>query len=168
MFVSIYLILFAIIYSIDIEHGSPIINNNLHTWWHDNIEYNDNSPVKDNNVRGSTICSVQVATTVNETDAYDSFTYMSIPRGGRDKWEYSDSDGAEFAKMAKLTMSWSTFQYLVDIWVIVKFHNLSNVISSIDDVTIRPINLNFKKELLDNRTIRILVPYRPAGYRLVI
>lgn len=38
----------------------------------------------------------------------NSFTYMSIPRGGRQKWEYDSSDGAEFAEKSKLTMSWST------------------------------------------------------------
>ncbi|CAM4852215.1 unnamed protein product, partial [Rotaria magnacalcarata] len=30
------------------------------------------------------------------------------------------------------------------------------------------ITLNFKKELIDSRTIRILVPYRAAGYRFSV
>jgi hypothetical protein len=93
---------------------------------------------------------------------------MSIPRGGRQKWEYNDSDGAEFANISRLTMSWSTFQYLTDVWVIVTLRNLSNLINSIDDITIRPTNLNLKKELINNITIRILVPYRSIGYRFVL
>jgi len=164
MFVSIYLNI--IIYSIV---GSTIINNKIHTWWHNNIEYNDNSPVEDNSVRCSTIYNVQITTTdLNQTNIYDSFVYMSIPRGGRQKWEYNDSDGAEFANISRLTMSWSTFEYLTDVWVIVTLRNLSNLINSIDDITIRPTNLNLKKELINNITIRILVPYRSIGYRFVL
>jgi hypothetical protein len=161
-----YLSAFVFICLIDNEDGLPIFSNNVHTWWHDNIEYNDHSPVKDNSVRVSTIYSVQVTTTdLNETKLYDSFTYMSIPRGGRDKWEYDDSDGAEFAKRSKLTMSWSTFEYLTDVWIIIRLKNLFHMIHSIDDVIIRPTNLNLKKELINTVTIRILVPYHLDGYR---
>ncbi|CAF3653128.1 unnamed protein product [Rotaria socialis] len=169
MFVSLFSILFYLAYLFNRVNGLPIISNNLHTWWHNNIEYNDNSPVRDSSVRASNIYSVQVATTdLHQNNLYDSFTYMSIPRGGRQKWEYDSSDGAEFAEKTKLTMSWSTFQYLTDVWVIVKLNNSMSTIDSIDHVTIRPITLNFKKELVDSRTIRISVPYRAAGYRFSV
>jgi hypothetical protein len=168
MFVSVYLILYVFICLIGNENGSPIISNNLHTWWHNNIEYNDHSPVNDNYVRSSTTYSVQVKTVdSNDTQLYDSFTYMSIPRGGRDKWEYNSSDGAEFAQSCKLTMSWSTFLYLKDVWIIIRLHKLIDMIHSIDDVIIRPTTLNFKKELIDPLTIRILIPYNIDGYRFV-
>lgn len=63
MFISWYSILFHLAYLLNRVNGLPIISNNLHTWWHNNIEYNDNSPVRDNYVRASTIYSVQVRTT---------------------------------------------------------------------------------------------------------
>ncbi|CAF4613213.1 unnamed protein product, partial [Rotaria sp. Silwood1] len=75
-----------------------IRNGILHTWWHNNADYNDNLPVADDHVRASTVYHVQISTEgTNEYILYDSFTYMTIPRGGREKWEYNDSDGAEFA-----------------------------------------------------------------------
>ncbi|CAF3548685.1 unnamed protein product [Rotaria sp. Silwood1] len=76
----------------------PVISGILHTWWHNNADYNDNLPVADDHVRASTVYHVQISTEgTNEYILYDSFTYMTIPRGGREKWEYNDSDGAEFA-----------------------------------------------------------------------
>lgn len=145
---------------------APIVSNLLHTWWHNNSEYNDHSPVDDDNVRASTVYRVQVSMKdIYEDILYDSFTYMSIPRAGRDKWGYNDSDGAEFASQAKLTMSWSTFQYFTPVWVIITLLKSEDRIHSENDVIIRPTTLNFKKEMINNTTIRILIPYQPAGYR---
>lgn len=138
----------------------------VHTWWHNNSEYNENSPVKDENVRCSTHYNVQIRRTDNESSVYQSFVYMSIPRGGRLKWEYEDSDGAEFANSSSLTMSWTTFEYLTDIWIEIQLRNLTKKIDSIDQVTFRPNYLNFEKKLIDNRTISILVPYQSIGSRL--
>lgn len=104
MLVSIWLNSFVLIGSIS---GYSITSDKIHTWWHSTTEYNDDSPVKDNYVRCSTIYNVQITATtdLNETDTFNSFVYMSIPRGGRQKWEYNDPDGAEFANISKLTMS---------------------------------------------------------------
>ena len=164
MRVLIWLTIFVLIGSGD---GYTVTSDTIHTWWHNKSEYNDDSPVQDSYVRCSTIYNVQVtaAPDANQTNVFDSFVYMSIPRGGRQKWGYRDADGAEFANASSLTMSWSTFQYLIDVWVIVQLRNVSAVITSIDNITIRPTNLNFKKELINSRTVRVLVPYRAAGYR---
>lgn len=161
MILLIIFLVFLRVYSINTDE--------IQTWWHDNYEYNDRSPVKDNFVRASTNYNVQIrSTNENDTSIYNSFVYMSIPRSGRQKWGYNDSDGAEFATESRLTMSWSTFLYFIDVWVIIELRNSSNIISSLDDVTIRPIYLNFKKELINNTTMAVLVPYRSIGYRFNI
>jgi len=163
MIFSIILLLFLQIYSLN---GARLISNEIETWWHDHFEYNDNSPVQDNSVRASTNYNIRIkSTNRNDTNIYNSFVYMSIPRGGRQKWEYEDSDGAEFANRSRLTMSWSTFLYRTDVWIFIELRNLSNFISSIDDVVVRPTYLNFQKEFINNKTIAILVPYQSIGYR---
>ncbi|WP_331351405.1 family 49 glycosyl hydrolase [Cellvibrio sp. UBA7671] len=138
----------------------------LQTWWHSNYELNESSLVADNKVRRSTHYDVKVSTTTDATK-YDSFTYMSIPRSGKAKWGYSDEDGAEFAAEAKLTMSWSSFLYSEEAWVYVSETD-GKTISSVNDVTIRPSSLNFVKELVDSKTVRIKVPYSPNGYRFSV
>ncbi|MBD2818480.1 hypothetical protein ID867_14705 [Streptomyces parvulus] len=37
-----------------------------------------------------------------------------------------------------------------------------------DQVKIKPSSLNFAKELVDNRTVRVKVPYSSAGYRFSV
>lgn len=159
MLLNIYLIVICIVS----VHANG--DEKVHTWWHNNSECNDNSPVKDENVRCSTNYNIQIRRMDNESTVYQSFVYMSIPRGGRLKWEYVDSDGAEFANSSSLTMSWTTFEYLTDIWIEIQLRNISKRIDSIDHVTIRPNYLTFKKKLIDNRTVGILVPYQSIGYR---
>ena len=148
--------------------ATPVRNSLLHTWWHNNSEYNDHLPVADDHVRVSTIYHVQISTKgVDEHILYDSFAYMSIPRSGREKWGYHNQDGAEFATEANLTMTWSTFQYLTDVWVTVTLLKEQDHVESENDIIIRPTTLNFRKEIITNNIFRILVPHRFAGYRQV-
>lgn len=143
-------------------------STDLETWWHANAELNDSTAVADGNVRRSTRYDVSVATRAAPSVLHDSFTYMSLPRSGRNKEGYSDNDGAEFATQERLTMSWSSFLYATDVWVQVDIKQ-GSALSSANDVTIRPTTLNFQKEVVnDGRTIRILVPYSTAGYRFSV
>lgn len=142
-------------------------SNELTTWWHSNYELNDNSPVADVNVRRSTIYDVSVSTVTAENSLYDSYAYMSIPRGGRDKWLYTDADGAEFSDIANLTMSWSSFIYNQDVWVQVSLRN-GHTISSADQVKLKPSVLNFEKQMVNDHTVRIKVPYSSKGYRFSV
>jgi len=140
--------------------------SSLQTWWHDNYDLNSSSLPADDKVRRSTFYDVRVSTASSSTQ-YDSFTYMSIPRGGKAKWEYSSEDGAEFSAEAKLSMSWSSFLYSEDAWVYVSETD-GKTISSVNDVKIRPSALNLVKELVDSKTVRIKVPYSAKGYRFSV
>lgn len=146
---------------------TTVNNATFETWWHPNHELNSTTPVADNAVRRSTFYDVKVSTVAAPNTKYDSFTYMSIPRGGREKWGYSDSDGAEFADQANLTMSWSTFLYSSDTWVYVTLRN-GATIASANDVKIRPTALNLQKEMVNSNTIRIRVPYSVNGYKFSV
>lgn len=147
---------------------------NLKTWWHSNGELNASSPVSAGGVRQSTSYKVNVADAGPSWPWYDSFTYMSIPRGGKGKPGYSDPslgyyhvDGAEFASDAHLTMSWSSFLYATDVWVDVTL-TTGQTISSKNQVTIRPRHLNFETVQVGSSTIRIKVPYAESGYRFSV
>lgn len=140
--------------------------NQLSTWWHDNYELNANTPVADTNVRRSTTYDVKVYPVASSTK-YDSYVYMTIPRGGREKWGYTHDDGAEFAKLANLTMSWSSFIYNADVWVEVSLRD-GSTISSVNAVTLRPTTLNFTKELVDSKTVRFRVPYVAGGQKFSV
>lgn len=146
--------------------AATVNDSSLRTWWHASHELNAATPVADNAVRRSTFYDVRVATAAAPETKYDSFPYMSIPRGGRDKWGYADKDGAEFADAANLTMSWTSFLYSTDTWVEVSLR--SGTISSANDVTIRPSALNLSKQMVNSTTIRVLVPYSPKGYRFSV
>jgi hypothetical protein len=146
--------------------AGTINDASLRTWWHITHELNATTPVADNAVRRSTFYDAYVGKTSYPLATYDSFTYMSIPRGGRDKWLYTTPDGAEFADAANLTMSWTTFQYSTDAFVDIKLK--SGTISSANDVTIRPSNFNLAKQYINPTTIRIFVPYAPTGYHFSV
>ncbi|MCG3042544.1 family 49 glycosyl hydrolase [Streptomyces sp. S1A] len=139
----------------------------LKTWWHDNHEFNTTSPVQNDKVRRSSFYDVKVATAAAPTTRYDSFAYMSIPRSGKGKIGYTKEDGAEFASSANLTMSWSSFQYSTDVWVDVSLRT-GQTVSSADQVKIKPSSLNFAKELVNDRTVRIKVPYDAKGHRFSV
>jgi hypothetical protein len=139
----------------------------LQTWWHDNQEFNTSSPVANGKVRRSSFYDVKVATAAAPGVKYDSFAYMSIPRSGKGKIGYTKEDGAEFASGANLTMSWTSFQYTTDVWVDVTLRS-GQTISSADQVKIKPSSLNFAKELVDKKTVRVKVPYEAKGYRFSV
>ncbi|GEM_PF-1896091 len=142
-------------------------NAQLKSWWHENGELNASTPVADANVRQSTFYDLDLVTVSKPNQSYKSFVYMTLPRGGRDKWLYTEDDGAEFADSANFTMSWSSFLYSEDTWVDVRLTG-SNTLSSVDEVTIRPTTLGFEKQLIDNQTVRIKVPYSTDGYRFSV
>lgn len=142
-------------------------DSKLRSWWHDNGERNDSTPVADGKVRQSTEYEVMLSTVSSPGRSYRSFVYMSIPRSGRGKQGYTEEDGADFAASAQLSMSWSSFLYSADTWVEVKLTN-SGTIASADDVVIRPTTLNFQKQMVDHKTVRIKVPYSPDGYRFSV
>ncbi|TCD54422.1 dextranase [Alloscardovia theropitheci] len=122
--------------------------------------------LKDNQVRESPFYSVKVGN-VSSDKKLDSFTYLSIPRGGLGKVGYNGTDGAEFAAENGFTMSWSSFVYSKDVWVNVSL-NTGAKISSADDVTIRPTSLKFEKKMVDDHTIAVKVPFNQGGYRFSV
>lgn len=115
----------------------------------------------------STAYDVDVATDDSPDELYDSFTYMSVPRSGRDKEGYEEEDGAEFSSDAGLTMSWSTFEQSEDAWVTVRL-TTGATIDSADDVSIRPSTLDLPVELVDETTVRIRVPFSEDGTRFSV
>jgi hypothetical protein len=139
----------------------------IETWGHANSELNGSTAVAPGNVRRSTVYDVRIATLTAPQVFHDSFTYMSVPRNGRTKEGYNSDDGAEFAAQAKMTMSWTSFLYNVDTWVHVEIKE-GPALRSADEVTIRPSTLNFHKELVNGKTVRILVPYSARGYRFSV
>lgn len=139
----------------------------LKTWWHNRAEANENTPVADDHVRQSTRYTVKVASAAAPASRYDAFVYMSIPRGGREKWGYVTPDGAEYAKAAGWTMSWASFLYGADAVVDVSLP-AGSTLASASEVTIRPRVTGLRTELLDNRTVRIHVPWDPAGLRFSV
>lgn len=146
---------------------TPASTSGLKTWWHDNSDANSTSPVAAGTVRRSSFYDVKVATTAQPAESYDSFAYMSIPRSGKGKVGYTEEDGAEFSDSADLTMSWSTFEYSTDVWVDVTLKT-GQTISSANQVKIRPSSYNFEKQLVNNSTVRVKVPYNPAGFRFSV
>lgn len=139
----------------------------IQVWWHDQFDANATTAVADNKVRRSTVYDLKVATVANQDASHNPFVYMTIPRGGKAKQDYSDNDGAEFAESAKLTMSWSSFLYKKDVWLQIDIKD-GNTIASVDEVVIRPLRLHFAKELLSPTSVRIKIPYSEAGYRFSV
>lgn len=144
-------------------------NPSLRTWWHSKYELNDITPVDDDAVRRSVFYDVKVATYAKDDTKFDSFPYISIPRGGRNKTGYSNNEnnGAEIADQANLTMSWSSFLHSTDCWMYITLRN-GVTISSIIDVTIRPSAFKLFKEYIDSSTVRVFVPYDVNGYRFSV
>lgn len=147
--------------------SAPTRAQDLQTWWHANEEMNASTDVAAGNVRRSTVYNVRVATSAAPDALQDSFTYMSVPRSARPKEGYSGPDGAEYAARANMTMSWTSFLYRADTWVYVEIRDGPDL-SSADEVKIRPTTLNLQKELVNPRTVRILVPHSPLGYRFSV
>lgn len=142
-------------------------NADLHTWWQKDSEKNVTGPIDDAVVRESPYYSTQVMASADLNNSYDSFTYVSIPRNGNQKIGYDETDGAEFASEAGLSMSWSTFEYSSDVQVDISL-DTGQTITTADQVTVRPAAANLKKELVGPSTIRVSVPYNSDGYRFSV
>ncbi|GAA1850236.1 glucodextranase DOMON-like domain-containing protein [Myceligenerans crystallogenes] len=138
----------------------------LRTWWHDNAAATT-APIAGDQVRRSTFYDATVATASDPDTPYDSFVYMSVPRGGNDKLGYTEEDGAEFSSSADLTMSWSSFEYSADVWVDITLKS-GQQIASADQVTIRPTDLGLETRLVDSTTSRVKVPYSEDGHRFSV
>jgi hypothetical protein len=142
-------------------------NASLQTWWHKDHASKTDRPLADGQVRRSHWYDVRVSTVADPDHKYSAFTYLSIPRNGMGKVGYEGKDGAEFAAQARLTMSWASFLYSEDAWVLVRLKD-GHVLRSADEVRIRPSSLDFHKELVDEHTVRIRVPYSANGYRFSV
>lgn len=166
------------LHSLGVAAPSTAHTPSLRTWWHMNAEANADVPVAAQNVRQSTFYTVKVASDTARATWYDSFTYLTIPRSGKGKPGYEDpadggyhQDGAENVwenaeeiggTNAHHTMSWTTFEYAAATWVDVHLATGESV-QSIDDVQLRPRNLDFVRYLVNSSTVRILVPYSPTA-----
>lgn len=146
--------------------SGPADTPTLHTWDHAN-SVATSAPIADDQVRRSSFYDARVSTASDPSDAHSSFVYMSVPRSGEGKIGYDEQDGAEFSSAAGLTMSWSSFEYAEDVWVDIHLRT-GQTISSADQVTIRPTDLGFEKQLVDSSTIRVKVPYDADGYRFSV
>jgi hypothetical protein len=156
-----------------IFHGQTIAQDfqiadftNLKTWWQYEGVWNSKAPVADDEVRRSSYYHVQVSTSDAPDNYYDSFTYISIPRNGRAKWGYTYDDGADQAVADRASMSWSTFLFKTGVWVEVTFFN--QYFSRVDEIVLRPTNLNLHKELVAPNKFKFFLPYRDAGYRVSV
>ena len=138
----------------------------LKTWTHANAVATS-QPLAGDQVRRSQFYDASVTPADRPKTAYESFVYMSVPRGGNDKIGYTEEDGAEFTSGADYTMSWSSFEYATDVWVNVTLKT-GQAITSADQVTIRPTDLGLKKELVNSSTVRVKVPYSKDGYRFSV
>jgi len=138
----------------------------LTTWDHDDAVATS-GPIADDEVRRSEFYDAAVAPASAPGTAYSSFVYMSVPRSGEGKIGYDEQDGAEFSSDAGLTMSWSSFEYAEDVWVDVHLKT-GQTIGSVDEVTIRPTDLELEKVLVDSSTVRVKVPYSPDGFRFSV
>ena len=144
----------------------------LRTWWHSANEFNDKTMVQDLNVRRSGKYFFHVSESSDATsykDIYDSFGYLTIPRGGKQKWGYSSPDGAELVSSYALSMTWTQFEYSKDVYVYVTVSDpavFPSVLST--DVTIRPTHLKMDVEPVDGKTFRVRVPYSSDGVKFSI
>lgn len=147
--------------------AATAVKAEVQTWSHPNGEPNASTAVAPGNVRSSTVYQVRVAPVAQPGKLHDAFVYMSIPRSGLGKAGYTDEDGAEFSAKAGMTMSWSSFLHDEDVWVYVELVH-GPVLTSADQVAIRPTRFTFQKELVNERTVRIRVPSVPEGFRFSV
>ena len=150
-------------------------HNGIRTWTHDKASKATEGAVAPEEVRQSPFYSVRVAPVSAPDQTQDSFTYLSVPRNGKDKEGYTAEDGADYAATTKATMSWSTFEYSPQVKEVFVYVTLLNGASVKDpsDITIRPTSTedkNIKVEAIENegRTAKIRVPYSQNGYRLSV
>lgn len=148
---------------------TPPVDASSHilTWGHPTAVATDQGGLSDDQVRQSPYYAVSVAPVNDPTQTENSFTYMSVPRNGEVKRGYDGEDGADFAAQAGSSMSWSSFGYDVDVDVDVSL-TTGQTISSVDQVTIRPLSLGLTATLVDDHTVRVRVPASDSGYRFSV
>ncbi|KAK2759786.1 hypothetical protein FQN54_002520 [Arachnomyces sp. PD_36] len=149
---------------------------NLKTWWHISGEINTETAVANENVRQSHLYSIQVASSGNASDYYDSFAYETIPRSGKGKLCHPDDpnticeedDGVSIEDDIGANMAWTQFLYGSDVVVKVSRPG-GEPISDASDIVIRPTNLEFSVDVEDGSAL-ISVPYTPDthGIRLSV
>ncbi|MFD0705562.1 glucodextranase DOMON-like domain-containing protein [Alloscardovia venturai] len=145
----------------EVKAADPVV------WNYDNRAIKDTkNSIANDQVRQSPFYSVQLRNT-DSAKTFNSFTYLSIPRGGLGKQGYTGEDGADFAYDNGFTMSWSSFVYSHDVWVNVSLQTGAKI-SRASDVTIRPTSLHFAKKLVNDHTVAIKVPFSQNGYRFSV
>eukprot|EP01135_Chromosphaera_perkinsii_P000851 Nk52_evm14s152 gene=Nk52_evmTU14s152 len=174
--VLVVLQLVTVIYSQPVDFNPPFqvanASASMRTWWHRNSEFNDKTMVGDLNVRRSGHYFFHVSESSDATDyknIFDSYGYMTIPRGGKKKWLYSSPDGAELVSQFALSMTWTQFEYSKDVYLYVTVPDPTKFPSTLStDVTIRPTTLKLDLEPVDGKTFRVKIPYRPEGMKFSI
>ncbi len=147
---------------------TPALPGRVLTWQHTGHDIASSGQVPESKVRRSNRYAVRVAPVKDGPGAAaDSFVYMSVPRGGRQTGGDARPDGAEFAFASGLTMSWSTFLYGETVWLAIERID-GNPVGPIENVVIRPTNLDLEKRKKDDRTMLIRLPFRPEGYRFSV
>ncbi|KAF3769352.1 family 49 glycoside hydrolase [Cryphonectria parasitica EP155] len=149
--------------------------SDLQTWWHDNGEFNYETPVRDENVRQSHVYATWVKSTTDTNQTYyNSFVYETIPRNGQGNIIIpgnassisTEDDSITIEADIWITMGWTQFLYGSDAWV--KISRYGNNLTTASDVVIRPthLSLNVTDDGLGN--VYVLVPYRAQGYRISV
>ncbi|KAF7563081.1 hypothetical protein G7046_g1068 [Stylonectria norvegica] len=160
--------------------GRTADSADLNTWWHSTGEINTQTPVEDENVRQSHLYSIQVATSSDADDFYDSFVYESIPRNGNGNIytpgdlssictgdNCSPDDQISIEPAIGADMAWT--QYLSDKDTIVRISRSDGGSVDPSNVIIRPTTLDNVFDLTtDGEALLITVPYNEHGYRFSV
>lgn len=146
---------------------APTDSPHVTTWDHADAVATTAGGLADGQVRESPFYSVQVTPVEDPAAVEQSFTYLSLPRNGEGKRGYDTADGAEFAAESSSTMSWSSFEHDVDVDVDITLET-GQRLTNLDDVTIRPTNLELTTTLVDEDTVRVRVPASSAGLRFSV
>tara|TARA_B100000745_G_scaffold76302_1_gene46171 strand:+ start:1576 stop:4494 length:2919 start_codon:yes stop_codon:yes gene_type:complete len=135
------------------SHGAKLM-----AWTHQELTPNMTSGVVDGQIRSSAHYQLAVGLAQNPEFLIPSAVYTSIPRSGLGKRGYTEIDGAEFAANHGVSMSWSSFLYADDAWLVIEPTD-GHIIKHVDEVSIRPKNLVLDKALLPDNRIALRIPY---------
>lgn len=150
----------------------------LCTWWHDNGEINQDTPVQPGNVRQSHRYSVQVSV-AGRNDFLDSFVYESIPRNGNGRifspsdppnsntLDGSVDDGVSIELSIGLNMAWTQFEYSKDVELKVTTIDGSSL-GHPEDVIVRPTSIQYSISLSNDGAILIRIPYDQNGRKFSV
>lgn len=166
-------LLLPLVGAVSVSVNRTTSSSSLHTWWHSTGEYNTQTPVLDGNVRQSGNYSVQVSTSSNTSNYYDSFVYETIPRNGMGNIINpleptvlsTNDDGITFETAIGMTMAWTSFLYSED--VSVKISRLDGGSTAASNVIVHPTTLDYAKTEV-NGDLYIMVPYNSRGVRFSV